>query len=56
RRSVSHLGPAAVYRADVSGDTFYRLRLGPFVDPNDADRLLAQVVQAGYPGARITAD
>lgn len=56
RQSIRHLAPAAVHRAEIYGDTFYRLRLGPFTNPDDADRLLAQVVQAGYPGARITAD
>ncbi|MBV6632544.1 MAG: septal ring lytic transglycosylase RlpA family protein [Alphaproteobacteria bacterium] len=56
RQSIGHLGPAGVYRADLSLGTFYRLRLGPLSDRDQADRLLAQVLRAGYPGARIIAD
>jgi cell division septation protein DedD len=31
----------------------YRVRIGPVVNEEQAHRLLARVVESGYPGARI---
>jgi len=53
---VARLGNAEVTAASVSGIELYRVRLGPFASAQQADRLLARVVESGYPGARIVGD
>lgn len=47
----THIQPA-----QVSGKTFYRVRIGPITDVDNADRLLERVIVAGYPGSRIVLD
>jgi rare lipoprotein A len=47
---------AHVQSAKVSGKTFYRVRIGPITDVDNADRLLERVIVAGYPGSRIVLD
>jgi rare lipoprotein A len=47
---------AHVQPAEVSGKTFYRVRIGPIDGVDDADRLLERVIVAGYPGSRIVVD
>lgn len=47
---------AHVQPAEVSGKTFYRVRIGPISDVDNADRLLERVIVAGYPGSRIVVD
>ncbi|WPZ33145.1 septal ring lytic transglycosylase RlpA family protein [Thalassobaculum sp. OXR-137] len=47
---------AHVKPAEVSGKTFYRVRIGPINEVDNADRLLERVIVAGYPGARIVLD
>ncbi|MDF1792986.1 MAG: septal ring lytic transglycosylase RlpA family protein [Thalassobaculaceae bacterium] len=47
---------AHVQPAKVSGKTFYRVRIGPVNDVDNADRLLERVIVAGYPGSRIVLD
>ena len=47
---------AHVQPAEVSGKTFYRVRIGPITDVDNADRLLERVIVAGYPGSRIVLD
>jgi cell division septation protein DedD len=56
RNQARALGPATIYKADLTTGTFYRLRLGPYTTQQEADRHLAQAVQAGYPSARIVID
>lgn len=53
---VSHLGHAQVSPATVNGRTFNRVRIGPVGSVEQADRLLAKTLAAGYPGARIIVD
>ena len=53
---VARLGNAEVTAASVNGIELYRVRLGPFSSAEQADRLLARVVDSGYPGARIVGD
>lgn len=47
---------AHVQPAQVSGKTYYRVRIGPITDVDNADRLLERVIVAGYPGSRIVLD
>lgn len=47
---------AHVQPAQVSGKTYYRVRIGPINDVDNADRLLERVIVAGYPGSRIVVD
>ena len=60
RRLTGRLGAyfqgAHVKPAEVSGKTFYRVRIGPINDVDNADRLLERVIVAGYPGSRIVVD
>jgi rare lipoprotein A len=56
RAQIAGLGSVAVTTASVDGIEVYRVRLGPVDSAADADRLLARVVNNGYPGARIVGD
>ena len=40
----------------VNGRELFRVRLGPVADVADADRLLNQVVEAGYDTARTVVE
>jgi rare lipoprotein A len=53
---VASLGSVEVTTASVNGIELYRVRLGPVENADEADRLLARVVDSGYPGARIVGD
>ncbi len=50
------VGPARVHTALVNGTNFYRVRLGPFAQVEDADLALAQVVGLGEANALIVID
>ncbi len=50
---IARLGNVQVMPASVNGAAMYRVRIGPLVDDEQARRLLARVVDDGYPGARI---
>lgn len=51
--SLGRFGPAQVYPALVDGQQFYRVRLGPVVDVEAADRMLARVTNSGQINAMI---
>lgn len=53
---IARLGSVQVTAASVNGVEMYRVRLGPFETAQQADRLLARVVDSGYPAARIVND
>lgn len=53
---VANLGPSEVSPADVNGRIFNRVRIGPVASVEQADRLLAKTLAAGYSGARIVVD
>src|ERR1700731_1693182 len=53
---VAPLGSVQVMTASVRGIEMYRVRLGPLASVEEADRLLARVVDSGYPEARIVVD
>jgi rare lipoprotein A len=53
---LADMGSARVYEVKVDGKKFYRVQIGPLKDVRMADRVLAQVIALGFPGARIIAD
>ncbi|MEQ8585958.1 MAG: septal ring lytic transglycosylase RlpA family protein [Thalassobaculaceae bacterium] len=55
-RLGAYFNGAHVQPAEVSGKTFYRVRIGPISDVDNADSLLERVIVAGYPGSRIVVD
>lgn len=56
QRAFFQFGPTEISPATVDGKTFYRVRLGPVYDSTQAELLLAQVVDAGHPRARLIID
>jgi rare lipoprotein A len=56
RERIAGLGSVAVTTVSVDGIEVYRVRLGPVDSTAEADRLLARVVNSGYPEARIVGD
>jgi rare lipoprotein A len=50
---LADIGAADVYGARVDGRQFYRVRIGPLEDVDQADKVLALVIGRGFPGARI---
>lgn len=55
RGALTDLGPVAITEVTVNGRAFYRVRLGPFAEPQ-ANRVLNAVHEAGYAEARLIAD
>lgn len=49
---LNNLGVVKITSVPVNGKMLFRVRLGPINNVAEADRLLAQVFQAGYAGAR----
>ncbi|MGE0668963.1 MAG: septal ring lytic transglycosylase RlpA family protein [Sphingomonadales bacterium] len=56
RDRLGIVGPARIHKAVVNGAEFYRVRLGPFADVDDADLALAQVIGLGEVNALIVVD
>ncbi|MBE7637349.1 septal ring lytic transglycosylase RlpA family protein [Sneathiella sp. P13V-1] len=50
---LSPLGPAKVYQVLINGQDFYRVRLGPLQSVEEADMLLAKLINNGHTEARI---
>lgn len=50
---LSPLGAAKVYQVLVNGQDFYRVRLGPVYEVDEADQLLAKLINSGHTNARI---
>jgi len=55
-QKLSSIGNSHVYRADVGGQRFYRVRLGPFATVDEADRALSLVLAKDTPKAMIVVD
>lgn len=53
RDALASIGQARVVPAQVRGQRYYRVRLGPVASIEQGNRLLARVVGAGYPKARM---
>lgn len=56
RASLSPLGNVFLDRVLINGRDLFRVRVGPISDVSTADTVLAQVVNTGYPDARIIVD
>jgi len=56
KASLTGIGETNLMQTLVNGVDFYRVRVGPFSNIEDADQMLESVAQAGYPGARIVVD
>lgn len=55
-RRLASLGPSQVYPAQVNGQTFYRVRIGPYSEVAQADSALNQAVNYGAGDARLIVD
>jgi rare lipoprotein A len=53
RTVLSAIAPVDVAAVDVGGETFFRVRVGPFANEIEAAAALPRVTAAGYDGARI---
>ncbi|HKM70892.1 MAG TPA: SPOR domain-containing protein [Stellaceae bacterium] len=53
---IASLGNVQVMTASVKGIEMHRVRLGPVASVEEADQLLARIVDRGYPEARIIVD
>jgi peptidoglycan lytic transglycosylase len=56
RARIAALGNVQVVPAQVNGTALYRVRVGPFANEAEADRLLSKVVGSGYPTARVVSE
>lgn len=55
-QTLAGLGPVRINPVMVNGQQYYRVQVGPLQSVDTADSLLSQVVNRGYPEARITVD
>jgi rare lipoprotein A len=55
RTTLGSIAGVDVAPVHVRGETYYRVRVGPFADRQAADAALAQVTAAGYHTARVVA-
>jgi len=53
KASLSSVGSVEISQVLVNGRDFYRVRLGPLQSVSEADQILNNVIQAGYPSAKI---
>lgn len=56
RARLSGIGPVTITPVEVNGRALYRVRLGPAKTVAEADRLLTDVLGAGYEGARTVVE
>jgi rare lipoprotein A len=56
RLLLAELAPVEVTPVEAAGETYFRVRVGPFSGQTEAQAALARVTQAGYAGARIVAN
>ena len=56
RTSLSKFGASWVEKAKVGNRDFYRVRIGPLQTLDNADAVLARLLSAGFPKARIVVD
>jgi rare lipoprotein A len=56
RSRLSTIAPASISPALVEGTQFYRVRLGPLGDVDEADMVLARLISSGYTQSRIVVD
>ena len=56
RSELAGLAPVDVAPIEVGGETYFRVRVGPFKGDAEASAALARVTQAGYAGAKIVSN
>jgi rare lipoprotein A len=56
RQQLTKVGRADVSQVQVGGRTFYRVRIGPLANVDQADATLAKLVQSGMSEAKIVAE
>ena len=56
QQRLDDVGPVRISETTRAGRVLYRVRLGPFAVVASADEALREVIDRGYPGARIIAD
>jgi rare lipoprotein A len=54
--SLAGIGPTQIVQVRLGAQTFYRVRIGPAINVEDADRMLERVAAAGFPEARLVVD
>ena len=52
-RQLGALSPAVISAANIDGVTWFRVRMGPIGELQQADNLLAETIAAGYSDARL---
>ena len=52
-RRLSRLSPSVISAANINGRILFRVRMGPIAGLEQADSLLAQVIEAGHTDARL---
>lgn len=55
-QTLSGLGPVRINPVLINSQQYYRVQVGPLQSIDAADHLLSQVMNRGYPEARITVD
>jgi rare lipoprotein A len=53
---LSAFGPVRMIPVQVGNQLFYRVRLGPIANVDQADQVLQKVIRSGQPEARIVVD
>jgi rare lipoprotein A len=53
---LSSFGPVRMIPVQVGSQLFYRVRLGPIANVDQADQMLQKVIRSGQPEARIVVD
>ena len=56
RTRLSRFGAAWLSETRVGRQKYYRVRIGPLQSVDDADKVLSQIISAGFPKARIVVD
>jgi rare lipoprotein A len=56
RQRLAGVGSAQITAVRVNGNNLFRVRLGPIASVDEADKMLARVLAAGLPDARIIVD
>jgi rare lipoprotein A len=56
KQKLDAFGPARMTMTNVSGVQFYRVRVGPLASVDEADKVLARVVENGLSEAKIVVD
>lgn len=53
KNKLSHLGTVKIFKAVANGNTLYKVRLGEFMTPEEAEKAQRAVSEAGVTGSRV---